>query len=577
MFKSFENINNFVFKSLLVIFLLVSFSLFFISRVEAASLSLSPNSSNTSMGNIISVKIIVNTDNKYINNADAIIQFPTDLLEVVSLSKNPSIFSLWVEEPSFSNYTGRITFNGGVSNPGFNGSNGTIATITFKAKKQGTASLIFLDSAVRENNGLGTDILTAKDSGIIQIGAVKEIEIPEITDDKDVTLSRPIISSDTHPDQDLWYSNDTANFSWKIPSGTISLKTLFNKISDSVPTISYDNSVTQKTLNNLSDGISYFHLRYFNSIGGSPIAHYKIKVDTTPPSKFTPTIRFDNNQGIIKLNAQDATSGIDYYAILIDGGSLQKVKKEKLVNNEYNLPVQVEGDHNLVVKAYDKAGNYTESSLVFTSPIISIPVLSLNTNEITSGDSVVILGKTDYPNRQVEVTLESDGKEIKKYTQTISADGNFSITTDKIKKTGSIGIWAETVFSETIKSRPSEKVYLKVNETEALKITLEIFYRLLGLIVIIILLLIILFTLYLGWHKYLGLKKKVENESKQTVTEIHKAMLLLKEELNDQLEILERTKKDRDLNKREEEIFKEIKDNINGLDEFIEKKLKKIL
>jgi len=80
------------------------------------------------------------------------------MLEVLSIAKTSSIFSLWVEEPSFSNYTGKITFNGGAPTPGFTGANGNILSITFKAKEQGTAYVAFANGTVRKNDGLGTDI-----------------------------------------------------------------------------------------------------------------------------------------------------------------------------------------------------------------------------------------------------------------------------------------------------------------------------------------------------------------------------------------------------------------------------------
>jgi hypothetical protein len=563
-------------KYLLAVILLVITLFVFTNKIYAASLSVLPSPTTVSVGNIVSVKVLVNTEGKSVNNGEATIQFPVDILEVISITKGSSIFTLWVEEPKFSNTTGKISFNGGVPNPGFTGSSGYIATITFKAKKQGTASVIFSDGAVRENDGLGTDILTSKNSGVIQIGVQKEIEIPTVSNSGTVPV-KPIILSETHPNSALWYSSNIATFNWKIPSGVTSLKTLFNKVASSNPTVSYDNSVTQKTLNNISDGVSYFHLQYFNSTGGSSVAHYKVNVDSTAPLAFTPTIRNADGQNLVKLNAEDATSGIDYYILDIDNGSSLKVQKDDLLNSEYNLPVQKEGNHNLIVTSYDKAGNKTQSSVTFTSSPITIPMLSLSSSEIITGEFVTILGKTDYPNNQVNIILESDGKEIKRYTQTTSQDGTFSVTTDKIKTIGSISIWAENIFTDSIKSEPSQKVYLKVNQTDAVKITLAIFYPLLGIILIMLLLLIILIILYLGWHKYFGLKKKIEKESKEMTTEVHKAMLLLKEELNDQLKSLEKVKIDRSLNEKEEVIFNEIKDNIDGIDDFVEKKLKKLM
>jgi hypothetical protein len=319
MFKK-SNKIKYLFRAFLLVILLFVFT----NKIYAASLSILPSPSTVSVGNIVSVKININTEGKSVNNGEATIQFPVDMLEVISITKGSSIFTLWVEEPKFSNQTGKISFNGGVPNPGFTGGSGYVATITFKAKKQGTASIIFSDGAVRENDGLGTDILTSKNSGVVQIGIQKEIEIPVVSNNKGVPV-KPVIMSETHPNSDLWYASNTATFNWKIPSTVTTLKTLFNKVATSSPTVSYDNSVTQKTLNNISDGISYFHLQYFNSAGGSTIAHYKIKVDSTAPLAFNPIIEKVDGKNLVKLNAEDVTSGIDYYVLKIDNDLAFKV------------------------------------------------------------------------------------------------------------------------------------------------------------------------------------------------------------------------------------------------------------
>jgi hypothetical protein len=573
-----ELINKLNIKSYFFVFILIVFSLLFASKTDAASLSLLPSPSTISVGNIFTIKVVVNTEGKVVNNAEAVVQFPTDLLEVISITKSSSIFSLWVEEPSFSNYTGKIIFNGGVPNPGYNGSNGYIASITFKAKKEGSASIIFTDGAVRENDGLGTDILISKNSGVIKIGVPDKVIV---TQDVPVVKSalplKPGVSSVTHPDQNAWYSLDTASFNWIIPSGITSVQTLLNKSSTGTPTITYDNSVSQKTLTNLSDGVYYFHIRYKNVVGWGPVENYKIRVDKTAPLAFTPTIKKDGYENLIKLDATDATSGVDYYTIKIDEDSLIKVKESELIDGEYKLPILNEGNHTLVVTAYDKALNYTEAVVTLVGSYISVPILSLSSNEIIKDGTINVIGKTDYPNKDVQVHLESSGKEIGNYTQKASFDGSFSVTTDGIKNIGTVSIWAETLISETVKSGPSEKVYLKVSEPKVVRVTLAIFYPLLYILIIIILLLLLIFVAYLGWHKFFGLKRKIKNELKDTTTDVHKAMLLIKDELNSQLEGLEKIKEDRVLNKKEESIFNEIEKNIDGIDNFIEKKLNKII
>ncbi len=150
------------------VFLFLYFALFPVP-VYPATLFVSPSSSSVVAGNIFTVNIVVNTEGQNINTSDAVIQFPTDLLQVVSVSKGSSIFSLWVEDPNFSNTTGQISFNGGIANPGYLGNYGQLISITFKAKKSGTASLIFSDSSVRANDGLGTDVLSSKSGGLFTI------------------------------------------------------------------------------------------------------------------------------------------------------------------------------------------------------------------------------------------------------------------------------------------------------------------------------------------------------------------------------------------------------------------------
>src|SRR5674476_386466 len=110
------------------------------------------------------------------------------------------------------------------------------------------------------------------------------------------------------------------------------------------------------------------------------------------------------------------------------------------------------------------------------------------------------------------------------------------------------------MFGDNIRSQQSKKLYLKVDESEAVKVTFALFW----LILIIILFIILLFILYEGWHKFFGLRKKVDKELEKIRDDAHKAMLLLKEELNDQLDVLEETKVDRVLNKKEEIVFKGI-------------------
>ena len=565
-----------IYKVFLFSFVTVLFSFSFTSQVFSATLSLSPSASTVASGNIFTEKIVVNTAGKSINNAEGTIQFPTDLLEVVSVNKGSSVFSLWVEEPSFSNYTGKITFNGGVPNPGYNGSFGTLATITFKAKKSGSASIIFADGAVRENDGLGTDILSSKSGSVITIGIPPEVKIPESTIVKSTLPEKPLVFSDTNPNQDAWYTSNKATFSWKIPAGITSIQATLNKTSTAAPTITYDNSVSQKTLSSIADGKSYFHIRFANAQGYGTTAHYRIQIDSTAPKAFTPVVSNDGYKNTVTLDAQDVTSGIDYYNIKIDNLPVIKVKESSIVNEKYELPVQNQGEHSLNVVAYDKAGNHTEANLNFISPDVSAPTITVNPEEIKKGDTITITGEVQFPGAEVEVFTQSGNNKPISYKKKSTDYGSFAIITDPILDSGSLSVWAQISFSDTAKGKKSDKIYVNVRGLEISETLSKITTKLIVFIPTIILSILVLLVLYFGLNKFFGAKKKLNEDLESTVVDIHEIMILLKKELNKQLGELEDVKIDRKLNKKEQEIFRKIQAKIDDIDLIIEKKLKKL-
>ncbi|MFA6338948.1 MAG: cohesin domain-containing protein [Candidatus Paceibacterota bacterium] len=124
-----------------------------------AKLFISPTTGTYSVGELFTVLVNLNSGGEPINAATAQINYDNTRLDVVSLGFSKSIFSLWVEEPSYSNAAGSIKFSGGSPNPGFNGASGSIIRITFRSKAVGKAPIEFLSGSVLANDGKGTNIL----------------------------------------------------------------------------------------------------------------------------------------------------------------------------------------------------------------------------------------------------------------------------------------------------------------------------------------------------------------------------------------------------------------------------------
>jgi hypothetical protein len=243
---------------------------------QAATLYFSPLTGSYNIGSTFSASIFVSSSEQAMNAASGVISFPKDKLEVTSLSKTGSIFTLWVQEPSFSNIAGNITFEGIVLNPGFTGTAGKVITANFKVKAAGTALLNFSSGSVLANDGKGTNILASLGSAQFILGGGAQT-IPEQTTPSAASGAplAPQILSITHPDSDAWYSDSNPEFSWVLPSGVNGVSIYLSTSSASNPGSVADGLFGSKSYENIKDGIWYFHAKMRNSSGWGPITHLK--------------------------------------------------------------------------------------------------------------------------------------------------------------------------------------------------------------------------------------------------------------------------------------------------------------
>lgn len=146
-------------------FILVSISVWLPLAVEAATLYLTPSSDSIGSGKTFNVNINVSSADQAMNAAQGVVTFPPENLSVVAVSKAGSIISLWVQDPTFNNSTGRVNFEGVVLNPGFIGSAGRVLQITFRAKAEGPATVSLTSASVLANDGRGTNILSQLGNG----------------------------------------------------------------------------------------------------------------------------------------------------------------------------------------------------------------------------------------------------------------------------------------------------------------------------------------------------------------------------------------------------------------------------
>lgn len=143
-----------------VIFLILAIIGFIALREQAAappSATILSGTPETVANRTITVPIEVDTAGQTINVAEVYLKFDPNLIQVQSVSKDSSIFNIWIpNQPAFDNTKGEISFAAGLPNPGYKGK-GKIGSVTLSAKTPVTTKLIFdMRTQALLNDGQGT-------------------------------------------------------------------------------------------------------------------------------------------------------------------------------------------------------------------------------------------------------------------------------------------------------------------------------------------------------------------------------------------------------------------------------------
>lgn len=532
----------FYFLLLPVIFLSLSF-IFAINKVEAATIYASPSVKSVNIGDVFTVRFFINTQGKNINASEGTINFSNDLVSVTAINSNGSIFSLWPETPSFSNDSGRAFFNGGVPNPGYNGSGGQVVSLTFRAKSSGTAYFSLSGVAIRENDGLGTDIFSGQSGTSVIIKGVadqpeKTVETPVVP-----KLSSPSIYSSVYADQNSWYSKVDGVVNFHFPAGVSSIQTLIDNNPQSIPKVSYTPPIFSKTLSNLSDGVWYFHLRYKLNGEYSNTVHYKIQIDNTPPKNLSADVIMD---GDIKINltAEDELSGIEKYDVIIDNSNEVDSFLIKDLEQPIVLTGLTPGDHQIKVIAYDRAGNKTEFIKNFKVETLSVPILNSISGSLEINNKMTVAGQAT-PQTKIKLVVTQSNNEEVFYEGKVSESGNFMIEIGPFKNTGNYKIKAISFNDAGLISPDSATqsfvVIRKISISfPKISITWSQILSSIGWLVLIS------FMLY-GWYKFWITRNKLIIAKKQS----EQAFIMLLDRAEQQLRTLERLGKKRKMNRSE--------------------------
>jgi hypothetical protein len=551
-------------------------------QAAGATLFLSPATGTYKVGGTFTVKMMVNSGGGVgVNAAEGVIKYDPSLITVTGLSDSGSIFKLWTTEPTYSNTAGTITFGGG--SPGaYIGNSGLIFSITFSAKKVGTADATIAGGIVLAADGKGTNVFSGYGQGkyVIEEKKQEEVEKPkpiETTEKpkdepKGLLPPLPDVNSPSHPDSNVWSRNNEPEFDWKILSDLTSVSYSINEKAESDPGPNPDGIIEQKKFDPIKDGEWYFHIKFQNRYGWGKVASRKFMVDATAPESFNIIVdnEGDNTNPTPKLRfkTKDLMSGLDYFDVVIDG---QKTKTniEEVSGGFYQPKPLAPGEHMIAIIATDKAANSASSSVEYIVEPLRAPIISDIPKVLSKKEQLIIRGTSFYPNISVVINIKkSDKDDI--FRETISTDenGNWSYFHKPEMEKGSYEVWASLIDGRGAQSLDSSKYILTVVSPSIIEAY--------GLFIILLLLLIIIgLVTYIFYvrEKHLLEKRRIKQETEEMKRKLSKIFAALREEVD---ELIELADKRPGLSESERRVKEKLQESLDISEEFIGKEVEDV-
>lgn len=330
---------------------------------DAASIYLSPAGGVFTVGSTFEVGIYLNTGGTGVNAVRVDLSFPPDKLQVVSPTLGRSILPLWVIQPTFSNTSGTIVFEGGIPPPGLNTSEGLISSVIFRVVQVGEAAVVVQDSSrVYRADGTGINILGARTDGLFSF----KLPPPQ----------GPRVVAPKYPDPNQWYREDDVEFVWEMPAKTSAVSYVLNDNPLAIPDDIPEGIRTSVLYRDVPSGIQYFHIKALQPDSGwGGTSHYQVNIDDDPPAEFGIEVLPDPKTVVVQptvvFSTTDVNSGLSHYALRV----IQVNRDDKDVStapffieatSPFVLPRMERGSYRVVVRAYDIAGNVRDAETPLT-------------------------------------------------------------------------------------------------------------------------------------------------------------------------------------------------------------------
>lgn len=561
--------------------------LFSVSGVHAANITVAPSTGNYKIGDTFSANVFISNNQEPVNAVSANITFTRDTLSLTSISKSGSIVDIWAEEPTFSNTSGTISFEGGMYNPGFSGLQAKVLTLNFKVIGDGSANIKVVGGEVLSNDGNATNVIGSLGSAIYNVTtAIPEPKkttpeaVPTVAVKNEANNTAPNITSSSYPDSTKWYSSRNAVFKWSTPSDVSSVSTLYSTNPTATPSKVYTPGINSKDFVVDNDGVFYMHVQYKNSNGWGPVSHFKFQVDSTAPTNLVATLKdgavTSSLTPEIKITAEDAASGLDHIEFSVDSADVISVPYSP--ENIYNLPRSAAGKHTVKIEVTDKAGNTNSTTLDYIIKTIDPPLITDYSKNIEDARDLYIAG-TAQPGQTVEVTLKDRDGKTSSETVTVGDDSVWRLDWKGKINTGVYEMRARVIDTKGNASAYTDTKVIVVEHIALIRIGVFVMNWLSVVLIVVIVLIAAVSAFAALWYsfvQFVRFKHRVRDRIKEIQDAVEENINGLKEDTEQFHSVLVKAQKKRELTKEETLMLKKFKKRLETTENEIESKLEEL-
>ncbi len=228
-----------------------------------------------------------------------------------------------------------------------------------------------------------------------------------------------------------------------------------------------------------------------------------------------------------------------------------------------------------MVRAYDRAGNFTDKTITVEAPALNVPQITAYSEVITKGDQLEVQGTT-YPKGDVRVFIQPEDEKVQSYVVKANDAGVFVFKSDGIDHIGLTSVWVVATRGDAVHSDPSARVYTRVNKSVVVRAGLKAIEALSVIIPLSVLVLLFMFTTYYGFHKFRVMRRRLIRDLEKTEDESEKIFEVIKDDVKNSIQLFKRLSARRKVSDEEKEILQTLAKDVEQAEQYFEKRIEKI-